>query len=78
LIKQQDVLTVLEETAQALKASAEAVNGSTEYDNGRLLGYYEALSTLLSQCAVMGITPADLHLGEDFFPESLLNAHHPI
>ena len=42
VIKQQDVLTVLEETAQALKASAEAVGGTTEYDNERLLGYYEA------------------------------------
>jgi len=70
---QKDVLVILEETAQALKASAEAVNGTTEYDNERLLGYYEALSTLLSQCAVMGITPADLHLGHGFQPESLLN-----
>ncbi|WP_295584717.1 hypothetical protein [uncultured Lamprocystis sp.] len=36
------------------------------------MGYYEALSTLLSQCATLDITPADLHLDADFRPESLL------
>ncbi len=70
--KQQDALLVLEETAQSLRAAALALDASSAYDEGRLMGYYEALSTLLSQCAVLDITPADLHLGADFRPESLL------
>jgi len=70
--KQQDALLVLEETAQSLKDAAMALNASSAYDEGRLMGYYEALSTLLSQCAMLDITPADLHLGADFRPESLL------
>ncbi|WP_295432354.1 hypothetical protein [uncultured Thiodictyon sp.] len=70
--KQQDAMVILEETAQSLKASAEALNAASAYDEGRLMGYYEALSTLLSQCATQDITPADLHLGADFHPESLL------
>lgn len=70
--KQQDALLVLEETAQSLKDAAMALNASSVYDEGRLMGYYEALSTLLSQCAMLDITPADLHLGADFRPESLL------
>ncbi len=70
--KQQDALLVLEETAQSLRAAALAVDASSAYDEGRLMGYYEALSTLLSQCATLDITAADLHLGADFSPESLL------
>jgi hypothetical protein len=49
-----------------------ALLGTPDYDEGRLMGYYEALSTLLSQGATLDITPADLHLGADFRPESLL------
>ncbi len=71
--KQQDMLVILEEVAQSLKDSAESVNGGSDYEQGRLMGYYEALSTLLSQCAVVGIAPADLHLGAEFKPESLLS-----
>ena len=70
--KQQDVLVILEETAQSLKASAELVSSDSSYEEGRLMGYYEALSTLLSQCAVFDIAPNDLHLGSDFRAESLL------
>lgn len=70
--KQQDAVLALEETAQSLKAAALAVEALCAYDEGRLMGYYEALSMLLSQCAVQDITPADLHLGADFRPESLL------
>lgn len=65
-------MVALEEVAQSLKESAEAVTSGSDYDSGRLMGYYEALSTLLSQCAVMGIAPSDLHLGAEFKPESLL------
>lgn len=72
--KQQDAMIVLEEVAQSLKESAEAVAVSSDYDSGRLMGYYEALSTLLSQCSVMGIDPSDLHLRAEFKPESLLGA----
>jgi hypothetical protein len=71
---QQDALTILEEVAHSLKASAEAASGDTDYDRGRLMGYYEALSTLLSQCAAAGIGPGDLHLRADFRPETLLGA----
>lgn len=38
------------------------------------MGYYEALSTLLSQCAAAGIGPGDLHLGAEFKPEIVLGA----
>lgn len=72
--KQQDAMVVLEEIAQSLKESAESIAGESDYDSGRLMGYYEALSTLLSQCSVMGIAPDDLRLGAGFKPESLLNA----
>ena len=71
--KQQDALAVLEEVAQSLKDSAESVSDGSDYEQGRLMGYYEALSTLLSQCDVMGISTDDLHLGKDFRPESLLS-----
>jgi hypothetical protein len=46
-----------------------AVN--TAYDEGRLTGYYEALSTLMSQCAAMGIDTAEIGLA-GFRPESIL------
>jgi hypothetical protein len=74
--KQQDALVVLEEVAQSLKDSAEAVSGGSDYEQGRLMGYYEALSTLLSQCEIAGIAPVDLHLGAEFKPESLLATRH--
>jgi hypothetical protein len=35
------------------------------------MAYYEAISTLLSQCAVAGITPSEIGL-EGFVPESIL------
>ena len=71
--KQQDAMAVLEEVAQSLKDSAEAVSNGSDYEQGRLMGYYEALSTLLSQCDAMGIGADDLHLGKDFRPEALLS-----
>jgi hypothetical protein len=74
MIMQKDALVVLEEVAQSLKASAEAVEGGSDYDLGRLMGYYEALSTLLSQCAVAGIGPDALHLDAEFRPEAVLGA----
>jgi hypothetical protein len=55
--KQTDALTVLEEVAVSLKESAEQIEAKTDFDNGRLLGYYEALSTLSSQCSVAGKMP---------------------
>jgi hypothetical protein len=70
--KQIDALIVLEEVAQSLKESAQALSGGSDYDNGRLMGYYEALSTLLSQCDVAGISLEELHLDAGFRPESLL------
>jgi len=68
----QGAMTALEETAQSLIAAAHAVGSASDYDQGRLMGYYEALSTLLNQCEVLGIAPADLHLGADFRAETML------
>lgn len=68
--KPTDALTVLEEVAASLRASAEQIEVKTEFDNGRLLGYYEALSTLSSQCAVAGIALDDVGLA-GFSPEQL-------
>jgi hypothetical protein len=67
-------MVVLEEVAQSLKASAEAAARDTDYDRGRLMGYYEAMSTLLSHCAVAGIGPDALHLAADFRPEAVLGS----
>lgn len=70
--KQDDALVILEEVAVSLKESAEQVESNTDYDKGRLAGYYEALSTLLSQCAMAGISQEDIGL-EGFSAESLLS-----
>jgi len=70
--RQQGAMTALEETAQSLIAAAHAVGSASDYEQGRLMGYYEALSTLLNQCDVMGIAPTDLHLGADFSAEAVL------
>ncbi len=70
-----DVIAVLEEVAQSLKESAEetqAQAGGDAFADGRLMGYYEALSTLVSQCEVAGISTADLGLGDRFSAESIL------
>lgn len=69
--KHADALVVLEEVAVSLKESAEQVQRGDAFEEGRLLGYYEALSTLLSQCAVADITPEDIGLA-GFTPENLL------
>ena len=70
--KQTDALTVLEEVAVSLKESAEQIEAKTDFDKGRLLGYYEALSTLSSQCSVAGIALGEVGLA-DFSPEQLFN-----
>ncbi|TAN50610.1 MAG: hypothetical protein EPN21_08595 [Methylococcaceae bacterium] len=66
-----DALVVLEEVAVSLKESAEQVDSVSAFDEGRLAGYYEALSTLLSQCRIAGIDPGEIGLA-GFNPESLL------
>lgn len=70
--KQIDALVVLEEVATSLKESAEQVDTKPSFDEGRLMGYYEAISTLLSQCSIAGIEPADIGMAE-FQPEDWLN-----
>jgi len=70
--KQADALVVLEEVATSLKESAEQVDDESSFDEGRLMGYYEAISILLSQCSIASIEPADIGLAE-FKPEDLLN-----
>ncbi|MDD5037122.1 MAG: hypothetical protein PHE55_20540 [Methylococcaceae bacterium] len=69
--KQIDAMVVLEEVAMSLKDSAEQVESNSAFDEGRLMGYYEALSTLLSQCAAAGIESGDIGLS-GFTPEDLL------
>lgn len=70
--KNTDALTVLEEVAASLRESAEQIEVKTDFDHGRLLGYYEALSTLSSQCAVAGIALEEVGLA-GFSPEQLFN-----
>ncbi len=70
--KHLDALVALEEVALSLKESAEQVKPNSPFDEGRLAGYYEALSTLLSQCQAFGIEPGEIGL-EGFKPEDLLN-----
>lgn len=71
MLKNRDALVVLEEVANSLKESAEQINSPSEFDSGRRMAYYEAISTLLSQCAVAGISPSDIGL-DGFVPESIL------
>ena len=70
--KQNDAMIVLEEVAVSLKDSAQMVDGQSEYDRGLLMGYYEAISTLLSQCAMAGIAADDIGLA-GFKAESVLS-----
>lgn len=75
MANRDDVIAVLEELVQSLKASAEEMQaqaGGDAFVDGRLMGYYEALSTLVSQCEVAGILTADLGLGDRFSVESIL------
>lgn len=69
--KKLDALVALEETASSLKESAEQISVTSSFDEGRLMGYYEALSTLLSQCRAFGIEPGEIGMA-GFNPEVLL------
>ncbi len=66
-----NALVALEELAASLRDSAESMSVVSAYDEGRLTGYYEALSTIVSQCAVTGISLSDIGLA-GFKPESIL------
>jgi hypothetical protein len=70
-MKQADALVVLEEVALSLRDSAEAISVGSEFDRGRLAGYYEALSSIVSQCDVAGIDLDEIGLS-GFVPESIL------
>ena len=70
-MKNSDALTVLEEVALALKDAALEIDGSSDFDRGRAVAYYEALSAILSHCAVAGIDVAEIGLG-GFVAESVL------
>lgn len=72
-MKQADALVVLEEVALSLRDSAEAISVGSEFDRGRLTGYYEALSSIVSQCDVAGIDLGEIGLS-GFVPESILAA----
>jgi hypothetical protein len=71
MLKNRDALVVLEEVAASLKESAEQITTSSEFDTGRRMAYYEAISTLLAQCEVAGISQSEIGL-DGFIPESLL------
>lgn len=71
-MKNSSALTVLEEVALALKDAALEIDGSSDFDRGRAVAYYEALSAILSQCAVAGIDAAEIGLG-GFAAESVLS-----
>ncbi|CAK0762424.1 conserved hypothetical protein [Gammaproteobacteria bacterium] len=72
-MKDREAMVVLEETAASLRESAESIHLRSSFEEGRLLGYYEALSTIISQCDILGITKNDIGL-TDFTPESLLKS----
>ena len=69
--KTADALIVLEELAVSLKESAENITSSAAFEEGRLMGYYEALSTLISQCQIAGIGLDEIGLA-GFSEEDLL------
>lgn len=71
MTKSFDALVVLEEVATSLRESAEQIEPSSAYDDGRLMGYYEALSTLISQCQIADIDLDEIGLA-GFKVDSLL------
>jgi hypothetical protein len=70
-MKNENALVVLEEVAVSLREAAENSEVTSTFDEGRMMGYYEALSTLLSQCAVAGIAQKDIGM-DGFVAESIL------
>jgi hypothetical protein len=72
-MKKTKALAVLEEVAASLRESAETASVNSSFDEGRLIGYYEALSTLVSQCDIAGIGLSEIGLS-GFTPESILRA----
>lgn len=73
MTKNNDTLVVLEEVTASLIDSAEQIESNSEFDNGRRMAYYEAVSTILSQCQAAGINPESIGLSKDFSTESILN-----
>jgi len=48
-------------------------NATTEFEQGRLMGYYEVILTALNQARAFGITDSLPGRIRQFDPESLLN-----
>lgn len=71
--QRDDALIALEEIALSLRESAEQAEIKDSYDEGRLMGYYEALSTLMAQCQAVDIDLSEIGL-TDFKPESVLRS----
>lgn len=69
--QQADYRYVLTMTAEALLERAREGTAQTPRDEGRLMGYYEALAEIVNQAQIVGIDLADIGL-RDFRPESLL------
>ncbi len=68
----EDAIVVIEEVAASLIDSANEIIGNSSFDEGRRVGYYEALSSIISQCEVMGVDLTKVGL-KGFSPESILN-----
>ncbi|MBS3953640.1 MAG: hypothetical protein KGZ88_11890 [Methylomicrobium sp.] len=72
MIKNRETLVVIEEITASLIDSAEQIESDSEFDNGRRIAYYEAVSTILSQCKIAGIDLESIGLKKDFSPEIIL------
>jgi hypothetical protein len=64
----EDLLNEL--LADALELKKEA---SSEFERGKLMGYYEVILTVLNQARAFGITESLPEKVRQFDPESLLN-----
>ena len=65
------VTNFLRDYVDLLVEEARSVERGDDYDEGRLMGLVEALSTVRNQCVAFGIPWSDVGLEDD--PESLLN-----
>ena len=60
-----DLAVVLEEALLAARdGAADAAAGREAFDQGRLMAYYDVLSGALEQAELLGLTPAEIGLGE--------------
>ena len=70
-MKNSDALVVLEEVATSLREAAESAEVVSAFDEGRMVGYYEALSAIIAQCKAFDIGLDQVGL-DGFDAESLV------